>query len=124
MAAVSIGGIAIGSNGNSTSLTGLGVGTLIGALVVGFIGYLIVSVLAVVFYGGIFEMVIGAAREGRGVNFADLFSGFRKFGRFMIFWLVMVGIGVVCGIVVAVLSIIPILGPSSASSGSRCSSSG
>lgn len=106
MAAVSIGGIAIGSSGNSTSLTGLGVGTLIGALIVGFVGYLIVSVLAVVFYGGIFEMVIGAAREGRGVNFADLFGGFRKFSRFMIFWLVMVGIGVVCGIV----ALLPIIG--------------
>ncbi len=59
-----------------------------------------------VFYGGIFEMVIGAAREGRGVNFVDLFSGFRKFGKFLIFWLVMVGIGIVCGLV----ALIPIIG--------------
>jgi len=106
MAAVSIGGIAIGANGNSTSLTGLGVGTLIGAFVVGFIGYLIVSVLSMVFYGGVFEMVIGAAREGRGVNFVDVFSGFRKFGKFLIFWLVMVGVGLVC----AIVAFIPIIG--------------
>ena len=106
MAAVSIGGIALGTNGNSTSLTGLGIGSLIGAFVVGFIGYLIISVLSMVFYGGIYEMVIGAAREGRGVNFADVFGGFRKFGKFLIFWLVVVGIGLVCGIV----ALIPIIG--------------
>ncbi len=106
MAAVSIGGIALGSNGNSTSLTGLGIGSLIGAFVVGFIGYLIISVLSMVFYGGIYEMVIGAAREGRGVNFADVFGGFRKFGKFLIFWLVVVGIGLVCGIV----ALIPVIG--------------
>ena len=106
MAAVSIGGIAIGSNNSSTSLTGLGVSTLIGALIIGLIGYLIVSVIAFVFYGGLFEMVIGAAREGRGVVFGDLFSGFRKFGTFIVFWLVVVGISVVCGIVM----IIPIIG--------------
>ena len=106
MAAVSIGGIAIGTNGHSTGLTGLSIGTLIGAFVVGFIGYLIISVLSMAFYGGVFEMVIGAAREGRGANFADVFSGFRKFGKFLIFWLVVAGIGLVCGIV----ALIPIIG--------------
>jgi len=40
------------------------------------------------------------------VVFGDLFSGFRKFGTFIVFWLVVVGISVVCGIVM----IIPIIG--------------
>jgi Membrane domain of glycerophosphoryl diester phosphodiesterase len=106
MLAVSVGGIALGSSGNSTSLTGLGIGTLIIAFIVGVVGYLIVSVLAMVFYGGMFEMVIGAARENRGVNFADLFGGFRKFGSFIVFWLVIAGIAIVCGIV----AVIPVVG--------------
>ncbi|MCX6363119.1 MAG: glycerophosphoryl diester phosphodiesterase membrane domain-containing protein [Actinobacteria bacterium] len=106
MMAVSIGGIAIGSNNSSTGITGLGVGTLIVAFIIGVVGYLIVSVLAMVFYGGLFEMVIGAARENRGVNFADLFGGFRKFGSFIVFWLVIAGISIGCGIV----AIIPIIG--------------
>ncbi|HZL64862.1 MAG TPA: glycerophosphoryl diester phosphodiesterase membrane domain-containing protein, partial [Thermoleophilia bacterium] len=106
MAAVSVGGFAIGASGSSRSLTGLGIGSAIVAIVVALVGYLIVSVLSVVFYGGIFEMVIGAAREGRGVDFVDVFSGFRKFGKFLIFWLVVVGIGLVCGIV----ALIPIIG--------------
>jgi len=106
MLAVSVGGIALGSSGDSTSLTGLGVGTLIVAFLLGVVGYLIVSVLALVFYGGMFEMVLGAARETRGVNFGDLFSGFRKFGSFIVLWLVVAGISIVCGIV----ALIPIIG--------------
>ena len=106
MLAVSVGGIALGANNSSTGLAGLGIGTLIAAIILGVAGYLIVSVLAMVFYGGMFEMVIGAARESRGVNFADLFGGFRKFGSFIVFWLVIAGISIVCGIVI----IIPILG--------------
>src|SRR5665811_276669 len=94
MLAVSVGGIALGSSGDSTSLTGLGIGTLIIAIIVLVVGYLIVSVLAMVFSGGMFEMVIGAARENRGVNFGDLFSGFRKFGSFIVFWLVIAGISI------------------------------
>ena len=106
MLAVSVGGIALGSSGSSTSITGLGVGTLIVAFILGVVGYLIVSVLAMVFYGGMFEMVIGAARENRGVNFVDLFGGFRKFGSFIVFWLVMAGIGIVSILVM----IIPVIG--------------
>jgi hypothetical protein len=106
MLAVSVGGIALGANNSSTGLAGLGIGTLIAAIILGVAGYLIVSVLAMVFYGGMFEMVIGAARESRGVNFADLFGGFRKFGSFIVFWLVIVGISIACGIVM----IIPVIG--------------
>ena len=108
MLAVSVGGIALGSSGDSTSLTGLSIGTLIVAFIVGVVGYLIVSVLAMVFYGGMFEMVIGAARENRGVNFGDLFSGFRKFGSFIVFWLVIAGISIVC-VIVAVIPIVGII---------------
>jgi hypothetical protein len=106
MAAVSIGGIAVGSNTDSAGLTGVGIGTLIGAAILGIIGYLIISVLAMAFYGGMFNMVIGAAREHRGVEFGELFSGFRKFPSFLVFWLVMAGIGIVCGLVF----LIPVLG--------------
>ena len=106
MAVHSIGGITIDSNGSVSGPTGLGAGTLVGALVVGLLGYLVVSLLAMIFYGGVFEMVIGAARQGRGVEFGDLFSGFRKFSSFLIFWLVIVGITIVCGLV----AIIPIIG--------------
>ena len=106
MTAVSIGGVAIGSNNSSTSITGLGIGTFIVALVIGLIGYLMLAVLWLVFYGGMFNMVIGAARENRGVDFGDLFSGFRKLGSFIVLWLVVVGISVVC----LVVFIIPVIG--------------
>ena len=106
MLAVGIGGIAVGSNNSSAGLTGVGFGTLVVAIILGIVGYLIVSVLGMVFYGGMYEMVIGAAREGRGVVFGELFSGFRKFSSFIVFWLVVAGIGIVCGIVF----IIPVIG--------------
>ena len=106
MLAVSVGGIALNSSGDVNSITGLSVGTVIAAVILGIVGYLIVSVLAMVFYGGMFEMVLGAARENRGVNFGDLFSGFRKFGSFIVLWLVIAGISIACGIV----AIIPIIG--------------
>lgn len=106
MLAVSVGGIALGTSGDANGITGLGIGTLIAAFMLGVAGYLVISVLAMVFYGGMFEMVIGAAREDRGVNFGDLFSGFRKFGSFIVFWLVIAGISIVCGIV----AIIPVIG--------------
>ena len=106
MLAASVGGIALGTYGESNGLTGLSVGTLIVAFILGAVGYLVVSILSVVFYGGLFEMVIGAAREDRAVNFGDLFGGFRKFGSFIVFWLVIAGISLACGIV----AIIPILG--------------
>ena len=63
-------------------------------------------VLAMTFYGGLFEMVIGAVRENRPVVFGDLFSGFKKFGSYAMFALAMAGI--VIGL--SLLNIIPILG--------------
>jgi len=95
----------LSSNGSS-SFTGIG----IGMLVVGFLVYIIAvfaaEVLSMVFYGGMFEMVIGASRERRGVRFGDLFSGFQKFWSFTVFALVLAGINV--GL--SLLNIIPVLG--------------
>lgn len=106
MAAVSLGGMALGSANDSAGLTGAGLGSLVLAGIVGIIGYLIVSVVALIFYAGMFEMVISAARERRGVQFGELFSGFQKFGQFIVLWLVMAGIGIACGLVF----LIPVLG--------------
>ena len=106
MMAVGIGGIALSSSGGVDSVSGLSAGTMVVAFIVAVVGYLLISVLAMVFYGGLFEMVIGAARENRGVNFGDVFSGFRKFGSFIVFWLVVAGISVVCVLVM----LIPIIG--------------
>ena len=106
MMAVSIGGLALSSSGDVNGVSGLSIGTVIAAVILGVVGYLIVSVLAIVFYGGALNMVVGAARETRGVNFGDLFSGFRKFGSFIVLWLVIAGIFIVCVIV----AIIPIIG--------------
>ena len=75
--------------------------------VVGYVvGLFVIMVLAMTFYGGLFEMVIGAARENRPVVFSDLFSGFKKFGSYALFALVMAGIV----IAMSLLNIIPILG--------------
>ncbi len=101
MVALSVGGIAIGTNNSSTSITGVGIGTLVLAFIVGAVGYIIVSLLVLVFQGGMFEMVIGAAKADRKVEFGDLFSGFRKLSSFLVFWLVIVGIGIACAIVIA-----------------------
>jgi hypothetical protein len=106
MLAVSVGGVAFSTSGGSPSITGLSYGTLAAAAVIGIVGYLVAYILALVFAGGMFEMVIGAAREDRGVDFGDLFSGFRRFGSYVVFWLVMVGITLGIGL----LSLIPILG--------------
>ena len=106
MAAVSVGGIVAGSANDSAGLTGAGIGSLVVAGIVAIIGYLIVSVIGLVFYAGMFEMVITAARERRGVQFSDLFSGFYKFRHFLVLWLVVAGIGIVCGIVM----LIPVVG--------------
>jgi hypothetical protein len=59
------------------------------------------------FYGGMFEMVIGAYRGNRGVQFGDLFSGFRKFGAYAVFALVMFGISFGLNL----LGVIPLVGP-------------
>jgi len=103
---VALGGVGLGYSSTSNSISGVGVGMLILAFVGYVVGLFAIMVLSMTFYGGLFEMVIGAARENRPVVFSDLFSGFKKFGSYAIFALVMAGI--VIGL--SLLNIIPILG--------------
>ena len=102
-------GAAIGVDAadNSTSaLTGLGAGLGIMGVIVGLIGVFLAQVLSLTFYGGMFEMVIGAYRQDRGVVFGDLFSGFRKFGAYAVYALVMFGIS----LGLQVLNVLPFIG--------------
>ena len=66
----------------------------------------LIQVLALTFYGGMFEMVIGAFKGNRNVEFSDLFSGFRKFGSYAVYAIVMFGISLGLGL----LNIIPLIG--------------
>ncbi len=102
-------GITIGANmaaDDSGALGALGVGMILLAIVVYIIVVFLVQVVAMVFYGGMFEMVIGAARGNRGVEFGDLFSGFRKFGAYVVYALVLFGIS----IGTSLLNVIPLIG--------------
>jgi hypothetical protein len=103
---VALGGVGIGFSSGSDSINGVGAGMIVLAVIAYVVGLFVITVLAMTFYGGMFEMVIGAARENRPVVFSDLFSGFKKFGSYAIFALVMAGI--VIGL--SLLNIIPILG--------------
>ena len=67
---------------STSSLTGLGAGMLGVGVIVYAVFMFLVQVVAMTFYGGMFEMVIGAYRQQRNVRFGDLFSGFRKFGAY------------------------------------------
>ena len=83
---------------------------------------LLIQVVAITFYGGMFEMVIGAYREQRDVRFGDLFAGFRHFSAYLVYALVLWGVSLGLN----VLGIIPILGalaafdPRSGSPSSGC----
>ncbi len=91
---------------STSSLTGLGVGVLgVGAVVYAVFMFL-VQVVAMTFYGGMFEMVIGAYRQQRNVRFGDLFSGFHKFGAYAVYALVLFGISIGLGL----LNILPFIG--------------
>ena len=103
---VALGGVGLGFSSGSDSINGIGAGMLVLAFIGYVVGLFVIMVLAMTFYGGMFEMVIGAARENRPVVFGDLFSGFKKFGSYAIFALVMAGIV----IALSLLNIIPLLG--------------
>ena len=103
---VALGGVGLGYSASSNSLNGVGAGMIVLAVIGYVVGLFVIMVLAMTFYGGLFEMVIGAAREDRPVVFSDLFSGFKKFGSYALFALVMAGIV----IATSLLNIIPILG--------------
>jgi hypothetical protein len=102
-------GLSIGSGlttNDSGTLGALGAGMLVAALLVYVVTVFIVDVIAMVFYGGMFEMVIGAARDDRAVAFGDLFSGFKRFGAYALFALVIFGIS----LATSLLNIIPVIG--------------
>lgn len=102
-------GIAIGvdlMDDATSSLTGLGAGLLLVALLVYLLAMFLIQVISLTFYGGMFGMVIGAAREDRGVRFGDLFGAFRRFGAYALFALVLFGVS----IGTSMLNVIPIVG--------------
>ena len=93
-------------NNSTTSVTGFGVGLGITGLLVGVVGGFLIEVVALTFYGGLFEMVIGAYRQQRGVEFMDLFSGFHKFGSYALYGLVLAAIQ----FGLSLLNILPLIG--------------
>ena len=102
-------GSAIGADALDSSaggLTGLGAGIGIMGVIVYLVAMFLIQVLGMTFYGGMFEMVIGAYRQQRNVRFGDLFSGFRKFGSYAVYALVMFGISLGLGL----LNILPFIG--------------
>jgi hypothetical protein len=102
-------GLTLGANmasSDSGAAGALGAGMLMLGVIVYIIALFLVQVVAMVFYGGMFEMVIGAARGNRGVAFGDLFSGFRKFGAYAVYALVLFGIS----IGTSLLGVIPVIG--------------
>jgi hypothetical protein len=99
--------VAVDSLNNSTSsMTGLGVGLGITGLLVSLAGGFLIEVVAFTFYGGLFEMVIGAYRQQRDVEFSDLFKGFHKFGSYALYALVLSAIQFGLGL----LNILPFIG--------------
>ena len=102
-------GLTIGSdlsNNSSSSLSGLGAGIGVLGLIVYVVTTFLIQVLGLTFYGGMFEMVIGAYREKRGVVFGDLFAGFRHFTAYLVYALVLLGISIGFGI----LGLLPFIG--------------
>jgi hypothetical protein len=89
-----IGGAAFGLSAGSDSINGLSVGVIVVGVVIYIVALFLVAAIGLTFYGGVFEMVIGAAKDDRPVVFGDLFSGFKRFGSYLIFALVLAGIGI------------------------------
>ena len=91
---VAIGGAAFGLSSGSDTVTGLSAGVIVLGVIIYIVAMFLVAAIGLAFYGGVFEMVIGAAKDNRPVVFGDLFSGFRKFSSYLIFALVLAGIGI------------------------------
>jgi hypothetical protein len=103
-------GAAVGTdalNSTRTSMTGFGLGLGITGLLVGVAGGFLIQVITLSLYGGMFEMVIGAYRGQRGVEFGDLFAGFRKFGSYALYAVVLAAIQFGLGL----LNFLPLIGP-------------
>ena len=94
------------STAGSDLMSGLGEGLGVLGLIIYVIAMFLIQVLAITFYGGMFEMVIGAYRQQRDVRFGDLFAGFRHFGAYVVFALVLLGISLGLN----VLGLLPFLG--------------
>jgi hypothetical protein len=78
---------------DSTSpLSWFGAGLGVAGALVYMVAMFLVQAVTLTFYGGIFEMVIGSYRQQRDVHFGDLFSGFRKFGSYLVYALVLWGV--------------------------------
>lgn len=93
------------SAGSPSSMSSLG-SSLSLAFVAACALVLVIQVVMWTFYGGMFEMVIGAYRQNRPVSFADLFCGFRKFGAYALYALAWTGISFALSLVAA----IPVIG--------------
>lgn len=91
---VAIGGAAFGLSAGSDTVTGLSAGIIVVGVIIYIVAMFLVAAIGLAFYGGVFEMVIGAAKDNRPVVFGDLFSGFRKFSSYLIYALVLAGIGI------------------------------
>jgi hypothetical protein len=72
------------------------------------VGTTLASIVALVFSGGLYTMVVSAEREGRTAQIADLFCGFRRFGAYALLWLCEVG--VVLGVELLVILSARVLG--------------
>ena len=105
---VAVGGAAFGLSASSDSLTGVSAGVAVIGVIIYLVAVFLVAAIGLAFYGGVFEMVIGAAREDRPVRFGDLFSGFRTFSSYLIFALVLAGIGIGLALLFVTLIGIPI----------------
>jgi hypothetical protein len=103
-AASTAGNDLMSNSGSSLSALGAGLGVL--GLIVYVIAMFLVQVLAITFYGGMFEMVIGAYRQKRDVRFGDLFAGFRHFSAYVVYALVLLGVSLGLN----VLGLLPFLG--------------
>ncbi len=103
MASAFLGGLA---KTDSSTTTTLSVGGMAGGFVVYLLCLIAAQVLGMVFYGGLFEMVIGADREARAVRFDDLFSGFQRFTSYLMFALVLFGVS----FGLSLLNLIPVIG--------------
>ena len=81
--------------GRSSSVLGRGAGAL--AIVMALVGGFLYYAVALTFCGGMFEMVIGAYRKKRPLDFIDLFSGFRHLGAYALFAVAMTVIFILLG---------------------------
>ena len=94
----------LGSSGSSVNGLAVGLGAL--GLILYVIAMFLIQTVAITFYGGMFEMVIGAYRRQRDVRFSDLFAGFRHFNAYLVYALVLLGVS----LGFSVLGLIPFLG--------------